>query len=189
MAVVAAAQRSEHSTLSLYGDRAFRPDSCTLCIVTDLGDTLVFADQPGPEYMEDYAVYELSSFLPEQNCWVIAKTCYEWAVTLLVDGTDGSINGAISHPETSPDGTRLLCANEDIMVGYLSNGIQVWRVDPDSLALEFQDLDVPWGPVDAGWAGDSLIVFGKLTYDMHLNEYSTRPGSLRLSADGVWTMD
>lgn len=189
MTFVAAAQRSEPSTLSLYGDRAFRPDSVTLCIVTDQGDTLVFADQLDPKYMENYETFELCSFLPEQNCWVIAKTGYEWAITLLVDGFDGGITPAISHPEPSPDGTRLLCANEDIMVGFRYNGIQVWRVDPDSLVREFQDLDVPWGPVSAGWASDSLIVFDRLTYDVHQDEYSTSPGSLRLSGDGIWRLE
>jgi hypothetical protein len=173
----------------VYPDRAFRPDSCTLCIITDPGDTLVFRDQRDTDYIEDFAVYELLSFLPEQDCWVISKVCYEWAITLLVDGSDGSTTEAVSHPEPSPDGTRLLCANVDIMAGFLDNGIQVWRMDRDSLVLEFQDLSVPWGPDEARWAGDSLIVFQKRTYDWELEEFSSRPGWLELSGDGTWVPD
>ena len=187
MAVVAAAQRLERSTLSTYGDRAFRPDPGTLCIVTEQGDTLVFADQSDPEFMEDYAVFELSSFLPEQNCWVITKTLCEWAVTLLVNGSSGCTVEAVSHPEPSPDGTRLLCTQDETTMGILQSGLQVWRVDPDSLVLEFQYRDEPWWPVDVEWAGDSLINFEMLTFAALQNEFSSYPWSLRLSADGVWT--
>jgi hypothetical protein len=187
MATVAAAQGSEDSILSMYGDRAFRPDSGTLCIVTDRGDTLVFVDQIDTDYLEDYAVYELSSFLPEQNCWVITKTLCEWAVTLLVNGSSGCTVEAVSHPEPSPDGTRLLCTQDETTVGILQSGLQVWRVDPDSLVLEFQYRDEPWWPVDVEWTGDSLIVFEMLTFAALQYEFSSYPWSLRLSADGVWT--
>jgi hypothetical protein len=189
MTIVGAEKRAEHSILSMYGDRAFRPDSGTLCIVTDQVDTLVFSDHVDTDCLEDIEAFELCSFLPEQNCWVISKTCYEWAIMLLVEGSDGSKSHAVSDPEPSPDGTRLLCTFEDILAEFYCNSIQVWRVDRDGLVIEFQDLDVPWGPVHAGWAGDSLIVFEKLTYDWHLDEYTTRPGSLELSEDGTWTSD
>lgn len=189
VAMVAAAETAELSILSMYGDRAFRPCTGTLCIVTELGDTLVFTDQPDPGYMEDYVVYELSSFLPEQNCWVITETFYEWAVTLLVNGRNGVITDAVSIPEPSPDGTRLLCTYEDIVVGMLRNVMQVWRVHPDSLVLEFQFRNEPWGPLGAGWAGDSLIVFDSLVFHKSLDEFSYHPGSLRLSADGIWMLD
>lgn len=180
---------SEQSILDLYGDRAFRPDSCTLCIITDSGDTLVFSDRTDIEFVEDFAVFELKAFLPEQNYWVVEKVCYEWKITHLVAGSDGSITDSISSPTPSPDGTRLLCFFEDIMVGFMDNGFQVWRLDQDSLVLEFQDLAVPWGPVGAEWESDSLIVFEKLTYDWDLREPSTRPGSLELSGDGIWMPD
>ena len=187
MAVVAAAEVPESSLLATYRDRAFRPDPGTLCIVTGQGDTLVFADQPDPKYMEDYEVFDLTAFLPEQNCWVVTKTYCEWAVTLLVNGSSGRTAQAVSPPEPGPGGSRLLCTSEDIVLGELRNGLQVWRVDPDSLSLEFEFRNEPWGPVDAGWVGDSLIVFDMLYPDGQEGEYTTSPGSLRLSADGVWT--
>ncbi|MDM7992202.1 MAG: hypothetical protein QUS11_02705 [Candidatus Fermentibacter sp.] len=189
MAIAAVAETSELSILSTYGDRAFRPGPGTLCIVTELGDTLVFTDQSDPEYMEDYAVYELSDFLPEQNCWVITESFCGWDVIHLVNGLNGGITDAVSLPEPSPDGTRLLCTHKDIVVGMLWNVMQIWRVYPDSLVLEFQYRNEPWGPLGAGWAGDGLIVFDSLIFHKSLDEFSHHPGSLRLSADGIWTPD
>jgi hypothetical protein len=186
----------EQAILELYGNAAFRPDSTTLCIITALGDTLFFTDGRVPENVEGYFdslsmsdSYSLVSHLPEQNCWVIEHSGYEWIEWLLVNGENGRICTAISTPEPSPDGTRLLCAMEDIMAGFIDNGIQVWRIDEDSLALEFQDTAVPWGPTNAAWENDSTVVFEKLEYGLDTGSFTTRPGRLVLSDDGTWMPD
>ncbi len=189
IAVVAAAQGPEDSILAMYGDRVSRPGAGTLCIVTDQGDTLTFRDLTAVEDGENYCVHELREFLRDQNIWVIVKGCYEWTETLLVDGSDGSQTVVVSTPVPSPDGTRLLCSNEDIIAGFDDNGIQVWRADRDSLVLEFEDLDVPWGPAGARWENDSLIVFLKRTFDREQDLYNARPGWLELSGDGTWLTD
>jgi hypothetical protein len=180
---------SEQVLLETHGDRASRPDSTTLLIVVNSGDTLVFRDRTTIEDAEEYAVHELRAYLRDQNLWVIVKGCYEWTENLLIDGSDGSLTEVVSVPIPSPDGTRLLCFNEDIMAGFNENGIQVWRVERDSLALEFQDLSVPWGPAEACWESDSLITFLKRTFDWELGEYDARPGRLGLSRDGAWVPD
>lgn len=183
--IVAAAEMSELTILSMHGDRAFRPDPGTLCIVTELGDTLIFSDQPDPN-SADCVEYELSSFLPEQNCWVISETFLEDQVIHLVNCTNGRTAHAVSLPEPSSDGHRLLCTEEDILLGTLRNSLQIWRVDPDSLVLEFQYSQEPWGPVCARWAGDSLILFDVHTSYGDREECTSSPGSLRLADDGIW---
>ena len=189
MAVVVAAQSSEQSTLSMYGDRAFRPDNMTLCIIVDSGDTLTFSNQPWSGSEESNTDYELLDYLPAQNIWVIKETGWEYWVNYLVSGSDGEIHDAVSFPHPSPDGTRLLCFFEDLVAGFTWNGIQIWRVDGGHLVLEFQNLSVPWGPVDAEWIDDGRIEFEKLTFDYVRNRYSSRPGWLELSDDGIWMLD
>lgn len=106
----------------------------------------------------------------------------------MINGENGRVNTVISIPIPSPDGNRLVCANADIEACYNDNGIEVWRIDPDSLALEFQDFNVPWGPVNTDWKNDSTIIFEKFTYDAN-REVVTRPGRLELSNDGTWVPD
>lgn len=176
---------SETTKFTQYGGMVFQADSLTLCIVTTQGDTLVFQDRLNPRYVEDFISHKLYSFLPAQNLWVILKYYYEGGGWLLINGLNGRTNRVISMPIPSPDGTRLVCANADIVACFNDNGIEVWRVDSDSLAREFQDLNVPWGPINTNWMNDSTIVFEKSTLDENW-EMVTRPGRLELSNDGRW---
>ncbi|MCD4775710.1 MAG: hypothetical protein K8S15_06605 [Candidatus Aegiribacteria sp.] len=171
-----------------HGGMAFQMDSLTLCIVTTQGDTLIFRDRLNPQYAENFICHRLFSYLPVQKYWVILKSYYEGGGWQLINGENGRVNTVISIPIPSPDGNRLVCANADIVACFNDNGIEVWRIDPDSLALEFQDLNVSWGPVNTDWKNDSTIIFEKFTYDANW-EIVTRPGRLELSNDGTWVPD
>ncbi|MCD4700227.1 MAG: hypothetical protein K8S24_00070 [Candidatus Aegiribacteria sp.] len=180
---------SEEAILTRYSDMIFRPDSMTLCIVTTGGDTLVFADTPYSSRTDEFnvCVYSVISYLPEQNYWAVQIDGYEWQGWLIINGESGRINEAISEPWPDPGGTRLFCSMGDKIACYIENGIQIWRIDTDTLALEFEDLDVGWEPNAAEWISDSIIVFEKIYYDWRTNELTILPGRLELISDGNWT--
>ncbi len=119
---------------------------------------------------------------------VLERDYLEYRHWILVNGVDGSSQQAIAAPVPSPDGTRLLCANEDIMAGFTDNGIQVWRISPDGFVLEFEDISLRWGPKEAMWEDDDTIVFDKFEFDAQTYGFTTSPGKL-LHLDGVWTPD
>lgn len=177
---------SEETIFSLYGDMVFRPDSMTLCIVTTNGDTLVFADTPYELRTDYFDVYSVISYLQEQNYWAVQIDGYEWMEWQLVNGANGRIERTISEPTPSPDGTRFLCSMGDQVACFMENGIQIWRIDADSLILEFSDLDVAWEPSKREWLSDSVIVFEKGYYDWRTYEPKFLPGRLELSSDGIW---
>lgn len=179
---------SEGELLDLYADQVFRSDDSTLCIVLSSGDTVTFVDDRKPVYMESYNALFLVDRMPELNLWVLERDYLEYRHWILVNGVDGSSQQAIAAPVPSPDGTRLLCANEDIMAGFTDNGIQVWRISPDGFLLEFEDISLRWGPKDATWEDDNTIVFVKYEFDAQIYGFTIRPGKL-LYLDGVWTPD
>jgi len=179
---------SESELLDLYSDRVFRSDDSTLCIVLSSGDTATFVDDRKPLYMEDYNALFLVDRLPEPNLWVLERDYLEYRHWIVVNASDGSNVQAIAAPVPSPDGTRLLCANEDIMAGFTDNGIQVWRIAPDGFVLEFEDISLRWGPKEAMWEDDQTIVFEKFEFDADSYGFITRPGRLVYS-EGVWTPD
>jgi hypothetical protein len=183
------AMMSEETILARYGDRIFRTDPSTLCILTLSGDTVVFRDRVDMEFAEDFALYRAMDYLEEQEYWVIEMSGYEWMEWYLIDSRHGSVDTVIAPPIPSPDGTRFACVMEDITACFIYNGLQVWRVVPDGLVLEFEDVDVPWGPQEPSWEGDSTIVFEKHTYDPATWDDLMRPGSLELSPDGTWIPD
>lgn len=166
---------------------AFRSDGETLCIATGQGDTLFFQNLNDVEFAEDLIRYELVDHLPEQGCLVIHAAGYEWMEWILVMGESGAQVSAISPPNVSPNGERLLCMMDDITAGFIENGIQVWRVVDSRLVLEFEDIDVPWGPVNPSWEGDEAIVFEKTWYTDDW-ELASRPGRLFLT-EGGWMPD
>ena len=189
LSAFASAVMLEHTILDHYGDMISRPDSTTLLIFTTQGDTVVFKDSDDIQYALDFARYRAVDYNRELNYWVVEMGGYEWMEWRVVNGATGVVDTTISVPVPSPDGSRLLCYKEDITACFLYNGIQVWRIDPEGLILEFEDVDVPWGPVEARWQDDSTIVFGKMTYDYDTWEMQTEPGSLTLSPDGQWLPD
>lgn len=179
----------EETILTDYGDMVFRPDSSTLCIITEGGDSVLFENNRDWDNAEEFAVYKVIDYLPKQGYWVIEMGGYEWMEWRLVNGNTGNTQTIISEPIPSPDGNRLLCFKEDLRAGFIPNGIQVWRIDPDAMTLEFEDVDVPWGPIDAEWVGDSSVVFNKMSYDCETWETLTLPGRLELGSDGIWIPD
>ena len=187
--LTASAWMSEESIFTNFGEMAFRPDSMTLCIVTTGGDTIVFADTPYSVRTDEFYAYSVISYLPEQNYWVIQIDGYEWQEWLLVNGENGREYITISEPTPSPDGARLLCAKGDQVACFIDNGIQIWRIDADSLILEFNDLDVRWEPQKQEWISDSVIVFDKMYYDWRTYELKYFPGRLELFSDSVWIPD
>lgn len=188
---VSAWTSSEESLLDNYSEMIFRPDPLTLCIVTTEGDTIVFADTPVDLRGGDYwHVYSVVSYVQEQDYyyWVIRSDGYEWLEWYIVNRENGRKYLTISGPNPSPDGHRLLFSYWDD-AGFCKNGIEIWRIDADSLALEFSDLDVPWDPYHANWESDSVVVFEKTTWDYGIPEMTTLPGRLELSSDGTWIPD
>jgi len=182
---------SEETFLDNYGEMVFRPDSLTLCIVTTEGDTVVFADTPADLRGGDsWHFYSVISCVQEQDFyyWIIRSDGYEWLEWYIVSGENGRKYLTISNADPSPDGHRLLFSNYDD-AEFLVKGIQIWRIDVDSLALEFSDLDVPWDPYHVNWESDSVVVFEKTKWDWGTSEMTTLPGRLELSPDGIWEPD
>ena len=169
-----------------WGPDAYRPDSMTICLLTDLGDTVVFRDGEGLDFEGDFARYGIADHLGDLDYWVIHRIGYEWETWYLVSGSTGEMDTTISPPVVSPDGTRLLCFMDDIMAGFVENGIQIWRARPDGLVLEFQDLSVPWGPLEAVWDDDSTVSFVKMYFDWDIGDYYYEPGRLELNRCGEW---
>lgn len=168
-------------------ENAFRTSPEVLCIITEQGDTVTFQNRRETKVGLESACYYLIDFLPEVSFWTVEMHGYEWMEWYAVSSATGASTTTIGPPVPSPDGSRLLCLMEDIDAGFIHNGIQVWRINPDgTLRLEFEDIDVPWGPRNGEWRNDSTITFEKLAYDYDSFEYFSRPGKLKLNGEGVW---
>ena len=185
-ALAAVAFPDEEALLQAHAN-VFRTDMKTLNIATAHGDTVIFRNNPGEEEGLNMAFYYLKDYLPQQNFWTVEMHGYEWMEWEVVSGNNGTVTTTIGPPIPSPDGTKLLCMMDDIDAGYIYNGIQIWSIcDNDSLILEFEDLDVPWGPINGLWQDDETISFDKWAYNYDTYEYYSLPGKLKLTEAGTW---
>ncbi|MCK5115553.1 MAG: hypothetical protein KAR44_03070 [Candidatus Aegiribacteria sp.] len=166
---------------------AFRTDSVTLSIVTALGDTLVFTDTVFIDGICYFCSNKLKAFFPEHDYWVVEQNGYEWTDWLLINGSSGRIQRAFSEPVLSPDSRRFLCAYRDLRLGSTLNGIQIWRIEQDSLIPEFSGSDVYWGPSEVEWETDSTVTFQMLDVDWDTWDVKVSTGRLKLSIEGCWT--
>jgi len=168
-------------------DSAFRDSPDVLSITTDDGGTVTFRNSSQTKEGLGDAYYYLIDYHPEVNFWTVEMHGYEWMEWYAVSGANGNTTTTIGPPVPSPDGSRLLCAMEDITAGFIYNGIQIWNINEDqTLTLEFEDLEVPWGPLNAEWADESTVVFQKFAYDWDTYEEYTTPGKLKLDEQGIW---
>lgn len=173
---------TENQLLEESGGAAFRPDSLTLCLVTDPGDTLVFPDTAGMAESGFGSLNLLADWLPDQRLWVIWRMEWDFSSWLLVSAVDGATWRSVGRPVASPGGTRLLCAYRDLETGHMDTGIEIWRVGEEGLVQEYLALEDDRAPTEASWLSDSLIA-----YEM-ISGSGTRAagGELRLNSRGVW---
>ncbi len=191
--VCADADTPEEALLNTYGDRIFRPDPLTLCIVSTEGDSVFFQDCSGNSlhgFMPDkMALYSAVDYLDRINCWVVKFDGYDCGSWRIVNGITGQVDTVISVPQLSPDGMRLLCCHRDITGCFTANGLQIWRACPEGFTIEFEDLAVPWGPWNSFWKNDSTVLFEKTTWNYEQRDFVSRPGSLYVDSNGNWTPD
>ncbi|MEA3266361.1 MAG: hypothetical protein U9P42_05390 [Candidatus Fermentibacteria bacterium] len=149
---------SEDSLLSEYSTMFFRPDPESLCFILSSGDTLCINN----ESSSDYDVHTLCGYLPDENYFTVEKFGFGFAYFLLINGNSGHRTLAISPPVPSPDGNRLLCAwSSPRTIGFNENGIQIFRIEGDSLVMEFSGTDPNWYPGSVRWLSDTAVAYTK----------------------------
>lgn len=173
---------AENQLLEESGGTAFRPDTLTLCLVTDPGDTLVFSDTAGVAESGFGSFNLLTDWLPDQRIWVVWRMEWDFSSWLLVSAGNGTTRRSIGRPVPSPGGTRLLCAFSDLATGHMDTGIEIWRVEEEGPVQEYLALEDARAPAEAEWLSDSLIA-----YEM-IPESGSRAdrGELRLNSLGTW---
>jgi len=84
---------------------------------------------------------------------------YEGRSFLLINERTGRRTVVAGEPSISPDSSRIATTSVDLEAEYDPTEIAVWRVEADSLVLEWRldprtvvtHADSAWGPADADW--------------------------------------
>ncbi len=178
---------SEDSLLSEYSTMVFRPDPESLCFVLSSGDSLCISNS----ISSMYADHKLCGYLPDANYFTVRKFGLECSFFLLINCSSGHRTLALSPPVQSPDGNRLLCAwSSPRGCSFYRNGIQIFRIEGDSLVMEFSGLDCRWYPERVRWLSDTAVAYSRLPwYPSDFPADSTLDGgTINLDAASNWIL-
>ena len=143
------------------------------------GDRLLLKPANGPEVVlknvdadsyEEFRKYRYWGELPTAHQWVLELGLYEGSATLLVDQRTGAKKYVWGTPAVSPDGHHVFTASGDLGAGYNPNGVQLYRVGPDSLTLVGERKMTKKEPYTGRWLNEHAVV-------LELGSADFRPGA------------
>jgi hypothetical protein len=135
-----------------------RRDGERLLIRLTGGETLALTNAPDSADVAG-ASYSYVGHLQPIAHHLIEVQYYEGRSFLLINQRTGRRTVIAGQPSISPDSLRIVTTSVDLEAGYDPTEIAVWRVDGDSLVLEWRldprtvvaHPDSAWGPTDAAW--------------------------------------
>lgn len=156
----------------------------TLVISVDNGEdvALVNRDTGGPENV----FYTYRERLDGVGYHVVDVHYYEGGSHLLIGAETGDRIQVSAAPVVSPGGDRLVVASAAGAAGYSPNELQVWRVTPDGLVLEWE-VQPDWGATNARWENRRTVRF-EMSRECADQPVCLEDALLRLE-DGEWTVD
>lgn len=133
-----------------------RRDGGRLVFTLDNGQQaeLKDVDSQEPDVMKHYYWGEL----PTAHQWVAHVGLWEGWMVALIDQRSGRIKYVWGQPFASPDGQHLLTTSADLEAGYDPNGVQLFRVQADSLQLLGERKFEDQGPEQARWLNNHAVV-------------------------------
>ena len=147
-------------------DKADSPALAQARNVRRTGEQLVLQPTTGPavtltsvtDAPENTVGYYYWGELPTAHQWVVYCLFWEGSGTLLVDQRTGAKKYVWGTPAVSPDGHHICTASGDLGAEYNPNGVQLYRVGPDSLTLLGERKITTVEPWQARWLNPHAVV-------------------------------
>lgn len=130
---------------------------CDLAFRDSLGrDELVLSDvlQEG----DPWVLHRYRGPVPALGAHLVERSFYEGGGYLLVYPGGAPVFVA-GPPLVSPDSTRFVTWQQDLVAEYDPNVIQVWRRTPAAARLELAIASEDWGPSEVRWLDATTVAF------------------------------
>lgn len=160
------------------------------------GCRLTFRDSTGrPELtLEDvlregdgWVLHRYRGRIPGLGADLVERSFYEGGAYLLIF-PGGAPIGVAGPPLLSPDGTRFVTWQMDLVAEYDPNILQIWRRTPGGARLELAVTSEDWGPSDVEWLDGASLRFRQNFPNEDINDPTQRVATLRLR-DGRWVVE
>lgn len=142
------------------------------------GKEHVFQDNRDEDIGDNYVTHLASSRLPGLDWLIVTSGYYEGGGQNLISLS----SGALFHfdgtwdPILSPDSKRVLLYSQDMVAGYYSNYIAIYKIDQNMMQLEVEfngdgnesEKDT-WGPESARWLDNETLSYDEVRYVVNGN--------------------
>ena len=155
----------------------------TLRIPLRSGETVTLVDHDAGG--ADNLFYTYRDHLSGIGYHVVDIHYYEGGEHLVIDDSTGERTRLSGPPVVSPDAERIVVASAAGAAGYTPNELQVWRVEPDGLALEWELHPDDWGAEEPRWEGPGTVRFQRSRWCPEEGGMCREPALLR-HRDGDW---
>ncbi len=133
--------------------------------------------------------YLYSGRVQAAKAHLIAIQLYEGGGFILVSEETGRVSEIDAPPILSPDRMRFVTVSADTEAGYNPNRVQIYRLDADSVILEWQTEPSAWEPTDPRWLNDTTVAIVRRPAFHTVDSLALRvPLTLRRQGSS-WTAD
>jgi hypothetical protein len=120
---------------------------------------------------DNMAFYEFKSYIPEPGYIYIEGSHWEWTSDCYVNIKNGSETNFWNNPTMSPNKKMIIAYSYDLVAGFMPNGIQLYRIDSDTIIQIFETEITNWGPDEIKWESDTSIVIKRAKLDEKYKEH------------------
>jgi len=113
--------------------------------------------------------YEYLATLPEIGYVHVKAWCWEWTEDFFVNLKNGRQFYFWSDPIVSPNNKLIVSYCMDMDAQFMPNGLQLFKIEGDSIVKIFERKISDWGPEEVKWESDSSIVIKRGIPDDNMN--------------------
>jgi hypothetical protein len=114
---------------------------------------------------ESMVSYEFKSIMPEPGYVHIKGLHWEWTTDRFINIKSGAETYFWDNPVLSPNKQNLIAFSCDLEAGFMPNGIQLYKINADTITQVFEKEIDNWGPEEVKWESDTSLVIKRLRLD------------------------
>jgi len=118
---------------------------------------------------DSMVTYEYRTILPEIGYVHIKALCWEWTEDILINLKNGKQFTFWLDPIVSPNNKLIVSSCFDLEAQFMPNGIQLFKIQGDSIVKIFDKEISDWGPEEVKWESDTSIVIKRAIPDNNMN--------------------
>ncbi len=130
----------------------------SLAFIADNGKKVVLKDSLWDSFDTEKRKFNYEGYLAESNGYIVMAKYYESSEVLLINKSDGNITKLWDIPKLSPDKKYIVCRAGFLGYDIMPNGLQLWKIDKNSIVHLFDIEPKTWEPHDVRWIGGHTLI-------------------------------